>query len=639
MAKKQFKAESKRLLDLMINSIYTHKEIFLREIISNASDAIDKLAYRALTDDQVGLTQSDFKIVLTTDQVARTLTVSDNGIGMTKEELENNLGTIAKSGSLQFKQDMAAEQSVDAKDVDIIGQFGVGFYSAFMVADNITVITKAYGSDTAYRWESSGVDGYTITETEKDTVGTDVILHIKPDGEEETYSEYLEQYRISDLVKKYSDYIHHPITMLMNKSRQKPKPEDAGDDYKPEWEDYSEWETLNSMKPIWTRSKDEVSEEEYTAFYRDKFGDYEPPLSTQKVSAEGTVSYDALLFIPGRTPYDFYTRDYKKGLQLYSSGVLIMDNCSDLLPEHFRFVKGVVDTPDVSLNISREMLQHTRQLKVISKNLEKKIKSELLRMQSEERTKYEQFWHSFGLQIKYGICSDYGAHKDMLVDLLMFQSSNGDSPTTLAEYVSRMPEDQQYIYYAMGDSLSKIAALPQAERIRDKGYEILYLTEDVDEFSMQVLQTFQEKAIKSINDDDALPETDEEKKAAEEKSEAAKDVLSFIKETLGDKIKEARVSKILKSHPVCMTADGPMSLEMEKYMKKNGADLQGMKAERVLELNADAPVFAALTNAISTDPEKAKKYVELLYCQALLIADLPLEDPAAYTDLVCSLMN
>jgi molecular chaperone HtpG len=639
MAKKQFKAESKRLLDLMINSIYTHKEIFLREIISNASDAIDKLAYRALTDDQVGLNQSDFKIVLTTDQIARTLTVSDNGIGMTKEELENNLGTIAKSGSLQFKQDMAAEQSVDAKDVDIIGQFGVGFYSAFMVADNITVITKAYGSDTAYRWESSGVDGYTITETEKDTVGTDVILHIKPDGEEESYSEYLEQYRISELVKKYSDYIHHPITMLMNKSRQKPKPEDAGDDYKPEWEDYSEWETLNSMKPIWTRSKDEVTQEEYTAFYRDKFGDYEPPLSTQKVSAEGTVSYDALLFIPGRTPYDFYTRDYKKGLQLYSSGVLIMDNCSDLLPEHFRFVKGVVDTPDVSLNISREMLQHTRQLKVISKNLEKKIKSELLRMQSEERTKYEQFWHSFGLQIKYGICSDYGAHKDMLVDLLMFQSSNGDSPTTLAEYVSRMPEDQQYIYYAMGDSLSKIAALPQAERIRDKGYEILYLTEDVDEFSMQVLQTFQEKAIKSINDDDALPETDEEKKAAEEKSEAAKDVLSFVKETLGDKIKEARVSKILKSHPVCMTADGPMSLEMEKYMKKNGADLQGMKAERVLELNADAPVFAALTNAISTDPEKAKKYVELLYCQALLIADLPLEDPAAYTDLVCSLMN
>jgi molecular chaperone HtpG len=638
MAKKQFKAESKRLLDMMIHSIYTNKEIFLREIISNASDAIDKLAYRSLTDDQVGLNRDDFKIVLTADQIARTLTISDNGIGMTKEELENNLGTIAKSGSLQFKQDMAAEQNVDAKDVDIIGQFGVGFYSAFMVSDKVTVITKAYGSDTAYRWESTGADGYTVTETEKDTVGTDVILHILPDGEEEKYSEYLEQYRLSQLVKKYSDYIHYPITMLMNKSRQKPKPEDAGDDYKPEWEDYSEWETLNSMTPIWQRPKDEVTQEEYTAFYRDKFGDYEPPLSTQKVSAEGTVSYDALLFIPGRTPYDFYTREYEKGLQLYSSGVLIMDKCADLLPEHFRFVKGVVDTPDLSLNISREMLQQTRQLKVISKNLEKKIKAELLRMQSEERENYEKFWHSFGPQIKYGICSDYGAHKDMLVDLLMFQSSHGDSPTTLAEYVSRMPEDQTYIYYAMGESLTKIAALPQAERILDKGYEILYLTEDVDEFSMQVLQTFQEKQIKSINDDDALPETEDEKKSAEEKTEAAKDVLTFIKDTLGDKIKEARISKILKSHPVCMTADGPLSLEMEKYMKKNGADLQGMKAERVLELNADAPVFQALSDAITQDPEKAKKYVELLYCQALLIADLPLEDPSAYTDLVCSLM-
>ncbi len=638
MAKKQFKAESKRLLDMMINSIYTHKEIFLREIISNASDAIDKLAYRALTDDQVGMNRGDFKIVVTADQIARTLTVSDNGIGMTQAELEKNLGTIANSGSLQFKQDMAAGQNPDAQDVDIIGQFGVGFYSAFMVSDQITVITRAYGSDQAWRWESSGADGYTITETQRDAVGTDVIMHIKPDGDEEKYSEFLEQYRISQLIKKYSDYIHYPITMLMTKSRQKPKPEDAGDDYKPEWEDYSEWETLNSMKPIWQRPKEEVTQEEYDSFYQDKFGDYEKPLSTQRVSAEGTVSYEALLFIPGRTPYDFYTREYEKGLQLYSSGVLIMDKCADLLPEYFRFVKGVVDTPDVSLNISREMLQHTRQLKVISKNLEKKIKAELLRMQGEEREKYEQFWKSFGLQIKYGICSDYGAHKDTLVDLLMYQSSNGDKPTTLAEYVSRMPEDQTYIYYAMGESLSKIASLPQAERIRDKGYEILYLTEDVDEFSMQVLQSFQEKQIKSINDDDALPETEDEKKAAEEKTEAAKEVLTFIKDTLGDRIKEARVSKILKSHPVCMTADGPLSLEMEKYMKKNGADLQGMKAERVLELNADAPVFATLTAAVSADPEKAKKYVELLYCQALLIADLPLEDPSAYTDLVCSLM-
>ncbi len=638
MAKKQFKAESKRMLDLMINSIYTHKEIFLREIISNASDAIDKLAYLALTDDNVGLNQSDFKITLTTDQIARTLTISDNGIGMTKDELDSNLGTIARSGSLKFKEDMAAEQNLDVKDVDIIGQFGVGFYSAFMVADKVTVITRAYGSDTAYQWESTGADGYTITEAEKDSVGTDVILHIKEDTDDEKYSEFLEQYRISQLVKKYSDYIHYPITMLMNKSRQKEKPEDAGDDYTPEWEDYSEWETLNSMKPIWQRAKDEVTQEEYDSFYQDKFGDYEKPLTTQRVSAEGTVSYEALLFIPGRTPYDFYTREYEKGLQLYSSGVLIMDKCADLLPEHFRFVKGIVDTPDVSLNISREMLQHTRQLKVISKNLEKKIKSTLMDMQKEDREKYEQFWKSFGLQIKYGICSDYGTHKEMLQDLLMFHSSNGDKPTTLAEYVERMPEDQQYIYFATGETISKIASLPQAERIRDKGYEILYLTEDVDEFAMQVLASYQEKTIKSINDEDALPETDEEKQAAEEKTEAAKDVLAFVKETLGDRIKEARISKILKSHPVCMTADGPMSLEMEKYMKRNGADLQGMAAERVLELNADAPVFSALTDAVSNDPEKAKKYVELLYNQALLIADLPLEDASAYTDLVCSLM-
>ena len=638
MEKKEFKAESKRMLDLMINSIYTHKEIFLREIISNASDAIDKLAYQALTDDNVGLNQSDFKIVLTTDQIARTLTISDNGIGMTEEELESNLGTIARSGSLQFKEKLASEQELDEKDVDIIGQFGVGFYSAFMVSDQVTVITKAYGSDTAYRWESSGADGYTITETEKDSVGTDVILHIKEDGEEEKYGEFLEQYRISQLVKKYSDYIHYPITMLMNRSRQKPKPEDAGDNYTPEWEDYTEWETLNSMKPLWQRPKDEVTQEEYDAFYQDKFGDYEKPLSYQRISGEGTVSYDALLYIPGHTPYDFYTREYEKGLQLYSSGVLIMDKCADLLPEYFRFVKGVVDTPDVSLNISREMLQHTRQLKVISRNLEKKIKSSLLDMQKDDREKYTQFWKSFGLQIKYGICSDYGSNKETLQDLLMFHSSNGEELTSLAEYVERMPEDQPYIYYASGETVGKVASLPQAERIRDKGYEILYLTEDVDEFAMQVLTTYKEKTIKSINAEDALPETEEEKKASEEKAEASKEVLEFVKATLGDRIKEARISKILKSHPVCMTADGYMSLEMEKYMKRNGADMQGMEAERVLELNADAPVFEVLKDAVSNDPEKAAKYVEILYNQALLIADLPIENSAAYTDLVCSLM-
>jgi molecular chaperone HtpG len=638
MAKKQFKAESKRLLDLMINSIYTHKEIFLREILSNASDAEDKLAYRALTDDSIGLSRSDLKIIVTADKLSRTLTVSDNGIGMTREELDANLGTICKSGSLQFKEGLEADD-LKAEDIDVIGQFGVGFYSAFMVADEVTVITRAQGSDTAYQWKSTGLDGYTITECEKAGVGTDVILHIKPDTDDEKYEQYLEQYRIRELVKKYSDYIHYPIEMLMNKSRQKPRPEDAGDDYKPEWEDYSEWETMNSMVPIWQKKKDEVTDEEYANFYQDKFGDYEAPLDTIKVSAEGTVSYEALLFIPAKTPYDFYTREYEKGLQLYSSGVLIMDKCADLLPDYLRFVKGVVDTPDVSLNISREMLQQTRELKVIAKNLDKKVRAQLSKMLTENREKYETFWKSFGTQMKYGVVSNYGMDKENLQDLLLFTSSAQEKGTTLKEYVERMPEGQQYIYYACGEDASKLAKLPQAERILDAGYEILFLTEDVDEFCMQVLGTYSEKQLKSINAEDALPETEEEKKAAEEKAESGKAVLDFLKETLGDKIKEARVSKILKSHPVCMVSDGPMSIEMEKYLKKQNADMEGFHAERVLEVNPDAPVFGALQKAIETDPEKAKKYAELLYCQALLIADLPLEDPSAYTDLVCSLME
>ena len=638
MAKKQFKTESKRILDLMINSIYTHKEIFLREIISNASDAVDKLAYKSLTDDQVGISRSEFKITLVPDKEARTLTVSDNGIGMTKEELENNLGTIARSGSLQFKQDMAKAEGVDAADVDIIGQFGVGFYSAFMVADRITVVSRAYGSDQAWKWESEGADGYTITECEKDSVGTDIIIHLKEDTEEEQYGQYLDQNRLSRLVKKYSDYIHYPIVMEMTRSRMKEKPADAGEDYKPEWEDYTEWETLNSMVPIWQRPKGEVTQEEYDSFYQDKFGDFEKPLATVKVSAEGTVEYQALLFIPGRTPYNFYTREYEKGLQLYSSGVLIMDKCADLLPEHFRFVKGVVDTPDVSLNISREMLQHTRQLKVISNNLEKKIKAELSRLQKDEPEQYEKFWKAFGTQIKYGVVADYGAHKDLLCDLLMFVSSKEEKLTSLAQYKERMGEEQPFLYYAAGESVSKLSKLPQAERILDKGYEILYLTEDVDEFAMQIIGEFDGKPLKSINDEDALPETEEEKKAAEEKAEESKPVLDFLKETLGDRIKEARVSKILKSHPVCMVADGPMSLEMEKYLKKTGG-LEGMEAQRVLEVNPDTPAFAALKNAVEQDRELATKYAQLLYCQALLIADLPLEDPAAYTELVCSLMK
>ena len=639
MAKKQFKAESKRLLDLMINSIYTHKEIFLREILSNASDAEDKLAYRALTDDTVGMNRGDFKIVVTPDKLARTLTISDNGIGMTKEELDSNLGTICKSGSLKFKEGLKEEDAPSAEDIDVIGQFGVGFYSAFMVADEVTVITKPYGSEVAYQWKSTGLDGYTITECEKTGVGTDVILHIKPDTEDEKYEEYLEEYRIQQLVKKYSDYIHYPIQMLMHKSRQKPRPEDAGDDYKPEWEDYTEWVTMNSMVPLWQKKKDEVTEEEYDNFYQDKFDDYEKPLDVIKVSAEGTVSYDALLFIPSKTPYDFYTREYEKGLQLYSSGVLIMDKCADLLPDYLRFVKGVVDTPDVSLNISREMLQQTRELKVIAKNLDKKVRAQLTKLLTDDREKYEKFWKAFGTQMKYGVVSNYGMDKDNLKDLLLFVSSAQEKGTTLKEYKERMPEAQQFIYYACGEDAQKLSKLPQAERILDAGYEILYLTEDVDEFCMQVLAEYDGKQLKSINAEDALPETEEEKKAAEEKAEAGKSVMDFLKETLGDKIKEARISKILKSHPVCMVSDGPMSIEMEKYLKKQNADMAGIHAERVLEVNADSSAYAALQKAMETDPEKAKKYAQLLYCQALLIADLPLEDPSAYTDLVCSLMD
>ena len=636
MAKKQFKAESKRLLDLMINSIYTHKEIFLREILSNASDAEDKLAYRALTDDSVKMKRGDFKIIITPDMISRTLTISDNGIGMSREELDENLGTICKSGSLQFKENL--EEGVQADDIDVIGQFGVGFYSAFMVADEVTVITKAFGSDTAYKWHSTGLDGYTITSCDKAGVGTDVILHLKADTEDEKYSDFLQEYHIRGLVKQYSDYIRYPIEMLMHKSRQKPRPKDAGEDYRTEWEDYTEWETLNSMVPLWQKKKEAVTDEEYAAFYQDKFNDYEAPLDTIRVSAEGTTSYEALLFIPAKAPYDFYTREHEKGLQLYSSGVLIMDKCGDLLPDYLRFVCGVVDTPDVSLNISREMLQQTRELKVIAKNLDKKIRAALEKLCTEQREKYETFWKAFGLQMKYGLVSNYGMDKEKLQDLVMFFSTNGDKATTLKEYRQRMKEEQAFIYYACGEDAAKIRKLPQAERILDADYEILLLTEDVDEFCMQILAEYDGKKFKSINEEDALPETEEEKKAAEEKNEAGKEVLSFLKETLGERIKEARISRILKNHPVCMVADGPVSLEMEKHLRRQGADLAGFKVERVLELNADSPAYEALKTAIANDPEKAKKYANLLYCQALLIADLPLEDPSAYTDLVCSLM-
>ena len=636
MAKKQFKAESKRLLDLMINSIYTHKEIFLRELISNASDAEDKLAYKALTDDQVPVDRSQLKITIVPDKEKRTLTISDNGVGMTKEELENNLGTIAHSGSLQFKQEM--DQEHKGEDIDVIGQFGVGFYSAFMVADAVTVISKAYGSDEAFMWQSNGADGYTITPCEKAAPGSDIIMHIKPNADEENYDQYLETYKLQELIKKYSDYIRYPIVMEVEDYRQKPKPEDAGDDYKPEWETVKEWKTINSMVPLWQRPKAKVTDEEYNNFYKEKFMDWQDPLAVIHTSAEGAVTYKALLYLPPKAPYDFYTREYQKGLQLYSSGVMIMDKCADLLPDYFRFVKGVVDSPDFSLNISREILQHDRQLKVIANALEKKIKGELEKMQKDDPEKYEKFWAAFGSQIKYGVVADYGMNKDKLKDLLLFWSSKEGKNTTLAAYKDRMSEDQPYYYYACGESVDKIAKLPQVERILDKGYEILYCTEDVDDFVMQALGEIDGKKFMSATAEDALPQTDEEKKQAEEKAEAGKPVLEAVKNVLGDQVKEVRISKILKSGACCLSADGPVSLEMERYMRK----LEGgehMKAQRVLELNADSAPYAALKKAVdSGDQATVEKYSKLLYGQALLLADLPLEDPSEYAELVCSLM-
>ena len=637
MAKKQFKAESKRLLDLMVNSIYTHKEIFLRELISNASDAEDKLAYKSLTDDSVTVTRADLKITIVPDKETRLLTVSDNGVGMSREDLESNLGTIARSGSGQFKASLAEDDQA-ADKIDVIGQFGVGFYSAFMVADHVSVISRAWGSEEAWMWQSDGADGYTVTQCEKDAPGTDVIMHIKENGEDENYDQYLDTYKLQELVKKYSDYIRYPITMEVEDYRQKEKPEDAPEDYKPEWETVKEWKTLNSMVPLWQRPKSQVTQEEYNAFYKEKFGDWQDPLAVIHTSAEGAVTYKAMLYIPEKTPYDFYTREYQKGLQLYSSGVLIMDKCADLLPDHFRFVKGVVDSADFSLNISREVLQHTRQLKTIAAALEKKIKNELLKMQKEDREKYEKFWSAFGTQLKYGVVADYGQHKEVLQDLLLFWSSKEGANTTLAAYKDRMPEDQPYYYYACGESVEKIAKLPQVERILDKGYEILYCTEDVDDFVMKGLREMDGKEFKSVTEEDALPQTDEEKKAAEEKAEAGKPVLEAVKEALGDQVKEVRVSAILKSGACCLSADGPVSIEMERYMRKVEGG-QPMKADRVLELNADSAPFAALKKAVEAgDKDTVAKYAKLLYAQALLLAGLPLEDPAEYSQLVCSLM-
>ena len=630
MEKQQFKAESKRLLDLMINSIYTHQEIFLREIISNASDAMDKLAYLSLTDQNVGLSRSDFAIDITVDEKERLLTVSDNGIGMSREDMEENLGTIAKSGSLQFKKDMEQQE-----DIDIIGQFGVGFYSAFMVADAVTVISKKYGSDEAWMWQSSGADGYTITACEKEAAGTQVIMHLKADTEDENYSRFLQEHELRSLVRKYSDYIRYPIRMDVTKTRVK---EEIKDSDKPEYESYTENETLNSMVPLWQRAKKDVTEEEYNRFYQEKFFDYENPLATIHLSIEGNITYKALLYIPARAPYDFYTKEYKKGLQLYSSGVLIMENCEDLLPEHFRFVKGIVDSQDLSLNISREMLQHDRQLKLIASNLEKKIKSELKKLLENDREKYEKFFNAFGRNLKYGLVSEYGMHKELLQDLMLFWSSKEQKLVTLQEYVDGMGEGQEHIYYAAGESRQRLSQLPQMELLQDKGYDVLFFTEDVDEFIPQTLQKFAEKDFKNIASDDLGLTSDEEKKAMEEKNEAAKPTLDFIKETLGDRVKDVRLSATLKSHPVCLVPDEGMSFEMEKYFQKMNPEM-GLKAGRILELNPEHAVFATLQIAVAQDPEKAKKYVEVLYDQSLLMAGLPIDNPTEYTDRICSLMQ
>lgn len=622
MRTKQFKAESKRLLDLMIHSIYTHKEIFLRELISNASDAMDKLYYRSLKEHLQDVDRESFAIDIAVDKEHRTLTLWDTGCGMTEDELENNLGVIAKSGSYAFKQEQ--EQ---ADDVDIIGQFGVGFYSAFMVSDLVTVITRAYGSDQAFRWESKGVEGYTIEPCEKDSVGTQIILHIKENTEEENYDEFLDSYRLQGLIKKYSDYIRYPIRMDVETRR----PVEGKED---EYETVTETKTINSMVPIWHKTKSEVTQEEYNAFYKDKFMDYEDPLRVIRSSTEGAATYQALLFIPSHAPYDYYTREYEKGLQLYASGVLIMDKCADLLPDYFSFVKGLVDSQDLSLNISREMLQHDRQLKLIASRLEKKIQSELLSMLNNEREKYESFFKNFGLQLKYGVYSDFGMHKDELQDLLLFCSSLEKKMVTLKEYVDRMKEDQKYIYYACGESPDKIARMPQTELVQDKGYEILYLTDEVDEFALKALHTYADKEFKSVSGGDLGFEPEEK---SEEDAKENQDLFAFMADALKDKVTCVRASHRLKTHPVCLTTEGEVSLEMEKVFNAMPGD-HDIKAQRVLEINENHPIFEKLTKLYADDKDTLKEYSELLFDQAALMEGLPIEDPVAFSEKVCRLM-
>lgn len=629
MAKKQFKTESKRMLDLMINSIYTNQEIFLRELISNASDAIDKLYFKSLTDDGVQLSREDFKIEISIDKPNRLLKISDNGIGMTEEELDKNLGTIAKSGSLQF----SAEHETDEHDVDIIGQFGVGFYAAFMVADHVEVLSRAYGAEQAYCWQSSGADGYTIREAEKDSVGTEITLHIKESTEEADFDRYLESYSISSLVKKYSDYIRFPIQMDMEHSR--PKEGSEG-----EYETYTEHETINSMVPLWKRNKNGITPEEYEKFYSEKFFAYDKPLRVIHQKAEGTTSYQALLYIPEKADYNYYSKNFEKGLALYSSGVKIMDKCADLLPDCFSFVKGVVDSEDLSLNISREMLQQDRQLKIIARALEKKIKKELEDMLEKERETYETFWNSFGLQLKYALYSSFGGERDMLENLLLFTRASDSKLCTLREYRDAMPESQKYIYYAAGESAQKLSLLPQSEAVRDKGYDILFLTEDVDEFLMQILHAFDEKEFRSISGGDLGLESDEEKKEKEEKTASNKELFAFMQECLAGKVSEVVLSAKLKSHPVCLTSKGAVSIEMEKVLDAMPNAQNAPKAEKVLELNGAHPVFNALAAAFSAgDTEKTKQYTELLYNQARLIEGLSVEDPVAFSNAICALMQ
>lgn len=636
MENKQFKAESKRLLDLMINSIYTNKEIFLRELISNASDAIDKLYYRSLTDKNVKVNKDDLYIRVTPNKEARTLTIEDNGCGMSKEELEENLGTIAKSGSLAFKEAAKAKENAEKEDdVNIIGQFGVGFYSAFMVASKVRVESKCYGAEKAYAWESEGAEGYTIDECNKSDFGTKIILTLKADTDDEKYSDFLAEYKIEELIRKYSDYIRYPIKMEVEHEHEVEQPE--GEKKEPKFEKVRHDEILNSMIPIWKKNKSEVSDEDYNNFYQEKFGDYQKPLKVIRTSVEGDVSYTALLYIPSHTPYDYYTKDFKRGLQLYSNGVLIMDKCEDLLPDCYGFVRGLVDSPDLSLNISREMLQHDRQLKIIAKNLDKKIKSELLDMLHKNREDYEKFFTTFGTTLKFGVYNDFGLNKDNLKDLLMFHSSTENKLVTLDEYVDRMKEGQDKIYYACGETVDKIELLPQVEAVKEKGYEILYLTENIDEFVVQVLMEHKEKKFINVCANDVDLDTDEEKEVLKKENEENKDMFTLMKETIGEGVQEVRFTHRLKNHPVCLTSEGALSVEMEKVINSMPND-QKVKAQTALEINDSHPIAQKIKELYVNDKEALKKYTQVLYAQARLIEGLPVENPTQISNLICEII-